>query len=151
MRVIGIRENPEYTEKAVQYIYSKWGNVNNSLTYRDCIEHSVNVDSQLPRWYLLEDNDGSIIGCAGLLINDYISRMDLYPWFSSLYVEESQRGRALGGVLIQHVINDAKKAGFNRIYLATDFKNYYEKFGFEYIGMGYHPWGTSSRIYGRDI
>ena len=146
MRVIGLRENPEYLDTAIQYIYSKWGNVNNYVSYHDCIEHSINVESPLPRWYLLEDN-GEIIVCAGLIINDYISRMDLSPWISSIYIEENRRGSALGATLIQHVKDDAKNAGFNKLYLATEHIGYYEKYGFNHIGTGYHPWGDSSRIY----
>ena len=146
MRIIGLRENPEYLDTAIQYIYSKWGNVNNYVTYHDCIEHSINVESALPRWYLLED-EGEIIGCAGLIINDYISRMDLCPWISSIFIEESRRGNALGSTLIDHVKDDAKKAGFSKLYLATDHTGYYEKYGFISIGTGYHPWGASSNIY----
>ena len=146
MQIIGLREHPEYFDKAVQYIYSKWGNVNNYLCYRDCIEHSINVDSPLPRWYILEDN-GEIIGCAGLIINDFISRMDLSPWISSIYIEENRRGSALGSLLIQHVKDDAKNAGFKKLYLCTDHVGLYEKYGFVNIGTGYHPWGESSRLY----
>lgn len=146
MKIIGLREHPEYLDKAIQYIFSKWGNVNNYPCYHDCIEHSIKVKSELPRWYLLED-EGEIIGCAGLLINDFISRMDLCPWISSMYIEEKRRGNAYGALLIDHIRQDAKKAGFSQLYLCTDHVGYYEKYGFTHIGTGYHPWGESSRIY----
>ncbi|MCX7657103.1 MAG: GNAT family N-acetyltransferase [Oscillospiraceae bacterium] len=146
MQIIGLREHPEYLDKAIHFIFSKWGNVNNYLCYHDCIEHSINIENPLPRWYLLEDN-GEIIGCAGLLINDFISRMDLFPWLSSLYVDEGRRGNSLGSLLINHIKEDAKKAGFSTLYLGTEHIGYFEKFGFQHIGTGYHPWGDSSRIY----
>jgi len=53
--------------------------------------------------------------------------------------------------LIEAVKKDTAKAGFLKLYLATEHKGYYEKFGFNYIGEGYHPWGESSRIYGCDV
>jgi len=151
MKIISIRENPEYLDKAIQYIYSKWGNVNNYLCYHDCVEHSVDSESPLPRWYLLLNDDDAIVGCAGLLINDYISRMDLSPWISSMYVEEEMRGNALGLKMLEHIKFDARNSGFKKVYLATEHIGYYEKYGFTYIGTGYHPWGDSSRIYTADI
>lgn len=47
--------------------------------YEDCITHSITTDSPFPIWNLMEDS-GEIIGCAGLISNDFISRMDLWPW-----------------------------------------------------------------------
>lgn len=146
MRVINLRDEPEYQDQAIHYIFSKWGNVNNYLSYHDCIEHSIGTDSPLPRWYLLE-NEGQIIGCAGLLTNDYISRMDLSPWISSVYVEENHRGNKFGGVMINHIKEDARAVGYKKLYLCTEISGYYEKFDFLYIGTGYHPSGDSSRIY----
>ncbi len=151
MKIISVRDYPEYLETAIEYIYSKWGNVNNSLCYRDCVEHSIDVESALPRWYLMIDDNDEVIGCGGLLSNDYISRMDLSPWISSMYVEESMRGQALGSKLLEHIESDAKSAGFNQVYLATNHLGYYEKYGFEFCGIGYHPWGDSSRIYTKKI
>lgn len=149
MKVISIREYPELLQPGIEYVYRNWGNVNNSNMYRDCMEHSMSMETLLPRWYLMldENRNDKIVGCAGLIINDFISRADLYPWLSSLHVDSDLRGNSYGGLLIVHVKEDAKKAGFKKLYLATDFVGYYEKYGFNYLATGYHPWGESSRIY----
>ncbi|MFJ7995136.1 GNAT family N-acetyltransferase [Peribacillus frigoritolerans] len=93
------------------------------------------------------EDSGEIIGCAGLISNDFISRMDLWPWICALYIDNSYRGRSLGKELLLRAKADAEKVGFNKVFLCTDHIGYYEKYGFTYIGDGYHPWGSSSRIY----
>ncbi|MDF2804704.1 MAG: family acetyltransferase, partial [Anaerocolumna sp.] len=116
----------------------------------DCIANCITTLKPLPQWYLLEDN-GVIIGCAGLITNDFISRMDLYPWICALYIEETHRGNSYGSMLLDKAKEDAKHGGFSSIYLCTDHIGYYEKYGFTYIGQGYHPWGESSRVYEANI
>ncbi len=145
MKVISIREKPEYKYQAIKYFQSKWPNVL-PVIYEDCINHSIDSINPLPQWYLLE-NEGEIIGCAGLVTNDFISRMDLYPWVCAVYIDDNHRGNNYGSLLIDRAKKDAKKAGFKFLYLSTDHIGYYEKFAFEYIGQGYHPWGEESRIY----
>ena len=146
MQIINVREHVEYQDKAIKYIQNKWANENTLKLYEDCITHSLKTDNSLPIWYLLE-NKGEIIGCAGLISNDFISRMDLWPWVCALYIEESYRGMSLGEKLLLKIKEDTKNAGFNKLYLCTNHIGYYEKYDFSYIGDGYHPWGSSSRIY----
>lgn len=43
------------------------------------------------------------------------------------------------------------EAGINKLYLCTNHIGYYENYNFEYIDMGYHPWGDESRIYGTEV
>ncbi|VEF47616.1 GCN5-like N-acetyltransferase [Bacillus freudenreichii] len=146
MKIINVREQQEFKEIAIKYIQSKWAKDYNKKVYENCINHCITTDSPLPVWYLVEDSS-NIIGCAGLISNDFISRMDLWPWICALYIEERYRGRSLGRELLSRAKVDAAKAGFNNVYLCTDLIGFYEKYGFNYIGDGYHPWGSSSRIY----
>lgn len=148
IKVISIKENPGYKDISIDYIQDKWANKKSMKVYEDCITNCITALSPLPQWYLLEDeNENRIVGCAGLITNDFISRMDLYPWFSSLYIEMDYRGNAYGNILLEQAKVDAKKGGFSNLYLCTDHIGYYEHYGFEYVGTGYHPWGESSRIY----
>lgn len=145
MKIISVRENPDYKDTAISYFQHNWKSVL-PVIYEDCITHSIDAKNSLPQWYLLEKDD-EIIGCAGLITNDFISRGDLYPWVCAIFVEEKHRGHAYGSLLIEKAMFDTKKAGFNYLYLCTGHIGYYEKYGFKYIGQGYHPWGEESRIY----
>lgn len=145
MKIISVRENPSYKEQAITYFQKKWKSVLPEI-YNDCITHSINARNPLPQWYLLIKDD-HIIGCTGLITNDFISRGDLYPWLCALYIEEGQRGNAYGQLLMERVKKDTLKLGFNYLYLCTSHIGYYEKYNFKYIGNGYHPWGETSRIY----
>jgi GNAT superfamily N-acetyltransferase len=145
MQIISVRENPVYKDQAIKYFQSKWQSVLPKI-YEDCISHSIGSLNPLPQWYLLVKVE-EIVGCAGLITNDFISRMDLYPWICAIYIEENQRGNNYGSLLIDKAKIDAKEGGFKHLYLCTDHIGYYEKFGFVYVGQGYHPWGEESRIY----
>ncbi len=146
MKIISIKENPEHMQSAITYIQSKWASEQSMKVYEDCIEHCVTSPNPLPQWYLLMEEE-KIIGCAGLITNDFISRMDLYPWVCAVYIEEEYRGNNYGSLLLERAKHDAKAGGFSNLYLCTDHIGLYEKYGFNHIGTGYHPWGASSRIY----
>jgi len=144
-KIISVREYPEYKDRAIEYFQKSWKGVL-PIIYEDCITHSITARDSLPQWYLLQ-NDEDIIGCAGLITNDFISRGDLYPWINALFIEENYRGKRYSALLIDKAKADAKKAGFKYVYLCTEHIGFYEKYGFSYIGQGYHPWGEESRIY----
>ncbi|MDR2833577.1 MAG: GNAT family N-acetyltransferase [Streptococcaceae bacterium] len=145
MNIINVKNNPEYLEQAINYFQEKWAGPTTMNLYEDCIKHSLNQNA-VPNWYLLLDGK-KIIGCVGLITNDFISRMDLFPWLVALFIEEEYRGKRLSEKLIEKVKEDVLKGGYENLYLATDHIGFYEKFGFTYKANGYHPWGEVSRIY----
>ncbi len=146
LKIISVKESPQYKNAAVAYFQKCWATNDSLAFYEDSILSFLVSPSPLPQWYLLTLDD-EIIGCAGLITNDLISRMDLYPWLCALYIEKPHRKNAYGKLLIDYAKQDAKALGFASLYLCTDNIGYYEQYGFTYIATGYHPWGETSRIY----
>ena len=136
MPIINIRKHPEYKQAAVDYVHEKWANAENKQAYQEyeaLILASFSSKEPLPAWYLMIDDD-QIIGCAGLIENDFTHRKDLSPWLCALFIEENFRGKSLGSQLIRQIQKDAVHAGFSKLYLSTHHTGYYEKYGFNCIG-----------------
>lgn len=146
IEIISVREKPEYMLRAVEYISGSWPEVPGAV-YRDCIEESLYTSSPMPQWYLLE-REREIIGCCGMVTNDFNSRMDLWPWVCALYVSEPFRGNSYGKLLIEKCAEDARRLGFRDLYLTTDLVGYYEKYGFSYLGEAIDPGGARLNMYG---
>jgi len=146
MLIISVRAHPQYADAAIQYFQSKWASQETQMVYEDCIKNCLKAEAPLPQWYLLYQED-EIIGCAGLITNDFISRMDLYPWICALYIEQAHRGNHYGALLLEKAKSDTKAGGFSHLHLCTDHIGYYEQYGFKHMGTGYHRWGKSARIY----
>lgn len=152
MNLMSLCEHPEMLEKFIDYFQKNWASPDSMDVYDDCMRNAATPEIRLPQWYLLTESnspEARIVGCAGLITNDFISRMDLYPWLCALFVEPDFRGNNYGKVLIERCVCDAGRMGYPEIFLATDHIGYYERFGFEYRGIGYHPWGETSRIYSK--
>ena len=90
-----LREHPEELERFISYFSANWGNPE---IYRDCMTSALTAAGPLPQWYLAFSPDHTVIGGAGLIPNDFISRMDLTPWLCALRIEPSFRGYSVFGV-----------------------------------------------------
>lgn len=146
MELLSVRECPEWAGRAIAFFQKNWGTPENREMYDDCITHALDAPGLFPQWYLLADGE-TAVGGAALLPNDLISRMDLHPWLSALYVEPAYRGRGYSRRLIGRALRDARAAGYGALYLSTSHIGLYERMGFSYLGDGYHPDGGRSRIY----
>ena len=84
MNIISVRELPQYTQQIIAYLQQCWNKMV-PILYSDCISHCVDALHPLPQWYVLEKR-GRIYRMCGT--NDFISRMDLYPWLCALFIDE---------------------------------------------------------------
>lgn len=92
-----------------------------------------------------------LLGTVGLWRCDLISRQDLYPWMAALYVAPEARGRGLAGKLQQHVIGYARTQGYSELFLYSACRDFYERFGWQYIGEGLDYPAVAVSLYRYDL
>ena len=148
MEIFELSEKPKLIKESINYFWKSWGNENNFKFYQDCIENSLAKKDGLPKFFIGIQDD-KIIGSYALLVNDIISRQDLYPWFACLYVNESKRNNGYGEQLLNHGLNESKKLGHDELFLSTDLVNYYERKGWNHFGFGYGLTGDEFKIYSK--
>ena len=53
---------------------------------------------------------------------------------AALYVDDAARGKGLAGLLQKHVIHYAAQAGYDTLHLWSACRDFYERYGWQYIG-----------------
>ncbi len=146
--IIRIYDYSEGIDKAIAYYHSKWGREGNFNFIEDAIKNCNYKD--IPQFFVAVIGI-EIVGCCGLIANDYISRHDLYPWLCGVFVEEAHRKQGLAGKLLAYAEQEAKRVGYKALYLSTDHISFYERYNWEYIGIAYQPDGDEARIYKKKL
>ena len=134
MKIIPLYDAPHFAEQVVDWLWHEFGDSLPRDFFASIIAHSQ-TPGQLPLTFVLVDGE-QLLGTVGLWRCDLISRQDLFPWLAALYVKESARGQGLAGQLQRHVIEQAKAMGFQELHLYSACRDFYERFGWHYIGDG---------------
>ncbi len=134
MKIIPLYEAPHFAEQVIEWLWREFGDSLPRDFFASIIAHSQ-TPGKLPLTYVLVEAD-QLLGTVGLWRCDLISRQDLFPWLAALYVRERARGKGLAGQLQRHVIEQAQEMGFHELHLYSACRDFYERFGWEYIGDG---------------
>ena len=128
---ITLREKPEYKNRAAEWLHSKWGVPVDA--YLECMRSYLSGETEYG-WYLCLDGD-KVVGGMGVIDNDFHDRKDLSPNVCAVYTEEEYRCRGIAGELLEMVVEDMKSKGITPLYLVTDHKSFYERYGWEFLCM----------------
>ena len=134
MKILPLYATPQHAQQVTDWIWQAFG-TSDSRDFFASIVATSQREGELPLTFVAIEGE-KLVGTVGLWRCDLISRQDLYPWLAALYIDENQRGRGLGEKLQQHVIDYARTLGYPQLYLYSACKDYYERFGWEYIGDG---------------
>ena len=117
--------------------------------FASIVEHSQ-TPGALPITFVAVEG-ARLLGTVGLWRCDLISRQDLYPWMAALYVAPEARGQGLAGKLQQHVIGYARAQGYTELFLYSACRDFYERFGWQYIGEGLDYPASAVSLYRYDL
>ncbi|KUO53147.1 MAG: hypothetical protein APF76_03650 [Desulfitibacter sp. BRH_c19] len=127
--------HPNLIEEISKYFYSEWGYLYPERSIKEfevSISERLNLN-KLPLALVAMDQD-KFIGTVCLKEYDMETRNDITPWLAGLYVKEEFRNKGVGKILIDNIIEVAKKMGINTLYLYTpNAKEYYKKFNWSAI------------------
>lgn len=145
MKVVPLYDAPQHAEQVTEWLWREFGDSLPRAFFESIIDHSQ-TPGNLPLTFVLVDDD-TLLGTVGLWRCDLISRQDLFPWLAALYVDESARGQGLARTLQQHVIESALEMGFSELHLYSACRDFYERFGWQYIGDGLDYPDTTVHLY----
>lgn len=143
-----LRDNPILCEKSSNWFSQKWDIPVEA--YKESIEECIGQKTQIPQWYVVVNDNGEIIAGAGVIENDFHSRKDLSPNLCALFVEEGYRNQGIAKYILDFVRKDLGDMGFNKLYLVTDYKGLYEKYGWDFITMANDDEDRPIRVYSAD-
>lgn len=137
MKFYNLKEKPEYIREYFELCSKEWGSYNNSEEFNQKIATKVEKflkgedDKIISVLILVEENE--LIGFISLFKYDGAERRDLTPWYATMCVKEKYRGKGYSKILNNAILEEAKRLGYQKLYLKSALINYYEKFGAKYI------------------
>jgi len=94
---------------------------------------------------------GRIVGMATFLMTDYYPLPEIFPWVSSVFVDEAYRGRGISGLLIGRANAHAGSRGYGRTYIPSSFFGLYEKYGYRYLRDIVNYGGETDHLFVKDL
>ena len=135
MEVVSIKNNDKYLEEYIRLCLLEWGGSKTDKQLKQYIKNKkekINTTDKVIDVLGLIDNN-ILLGFISLFKYDGEERIDLTPWYATMYVKKEYRGKGYSKLLNKALLRKAKELGYDKVYLKTDLINYYEKFGAVYM------------------
>ena len=140
LKIYNIKDKLEYIKEIAILTQEEWGEKGLS-TYefdnkvnKKIEKIKLNLDKKSYCKLVLLEGD-KLVGFISMFPYDGEERRELTPWYATMYVKKEYRKNGYSKILNDAILQEAKNRGFNKIYLKSELKNYYEKFGAKYIDI----------------
>lgn len=142
-----ITKNSKLTNELLNILHEEWLDAYTWLN--DVIEDWSLTD--FPQIVVATQNK-QIIGYYSLVEKELVKDNHNYtPWLGTLFVRKKYRNNHYSPRLIEDACHRVKNMGYSNLFLATEHIRYYEKFGFEEIGLGMYLWNAPTKFYKKSL
>ncbi len=136
MKIYNLKDKIKYLDEVVNLEYEEWAN-NKEENKKDRIkakkEKILNSFNNKSFCKLILIDNNNLIGFISIFPKDCEEERELTPWYATMYVKERYRNNGYSRILNDAILKEARNRGFSTLYLKTDLKNYYKKFGAIFI------------------
>lgn len=150
MTILPLYAAPQHAPQVTEWLWQAFGGETLPQAFFASIVAHSQTPGALPLTFIAAEGE-LLLGTVGIWRCDLISRQDLFPWMAALYVAEAARGQGLAGKLQRHVIDYARLSGYPQLHLYSACRDFYERFGWRYIGEGLDYPATAVHLYRYDL
>ena len=136
MEIYNLQDKLEYLDEVAKLEYEEWAKnkeENREARIERKKEKISSMFSNKSYCKLILVNNDKLIGFVSLFPSDCEEEKELTPWYATMYVKKKYRNQGYSRLLNEAILSEAKNRGFKVIYLKTNLKSYYDKFGAIFI------------------
>ena len=138
LKIYNLKYKVEYIREIAELTQKEWGEkTNTNEEFEEKVNKKIykminNFDNPYYCKLILLHNK-KLVGFISIFEHDCDERKDLSPWYATMYVKEEYRNKGYSKMLNDAILKEAKRRRIKRLYLKTELKNYYEKFGAKFF------------------
>jgi GNAT superfamily N-acetyltransferase len=133
-KITDIKTEPQYIPVLADWHHHEWSSLNPGQTVDQRIEfmQAYLSDELIPSTFVAKGMH--LMGSAAIIECDMDTHPEWIPWLASVYVVPAFRHQGVGSRLVEHVMEEARKAGIKELYLFTpDRVAFYERLGWRVL------------------
>ncbi len=136
MTIYNLKDKLEYLDEVARLEYEEWAD-NKEENKEERIKRKKEKiccmfsNKAFCKLILVENNE--LVGFISIFPEECEEEKELTPWYATMYVRKEYRNHGYSRILNNAILKEAKDRGFLTLYLKTNLKNYYEKFGAVFI------------------
>jgi N-acetylglutamate synthase-like GNAT family acetyltransferase len=122
MEIRFLKEYPNSIIQIAQWYYAEWKEIYeiSGISFEDVKKAGAErTNTDLIPLAIVALDDRRVVGTGCLKTYDMDTRIELTPWLAGIYVEQTQRRKGIGSMIVIRLEGIAKNLGIQRLYLYT--------------------------------